>query len=194
MSAHIHTYTYIHTRIQNAHMNKRKARLKRRRGSVCADSPTCQQEALPFSLSASRQRAVQTTSAYLHWCGADPPSSLSTPARSLAMPAHGPPKRGHFSAILAGYIVLSRHLHRLTDRLLKVAYRVLQYFKTTRNFEITSTTLMSDYENTYRNHFYNAPDASFALCPITKRSHQGGSMFMNTALIQYNSSLQQIVA
>ena len=27
----------------------------------------------------------QTTSAYLHWCGADPPSSLSTPAPSLAM-------------------------------------------------------------------------------------------------------------
>ena len=87
MSAHIHTYTYIHTRIQNVHMNARKARLKRRRGSDCAGSPTWHQEALPFSLSASRQRAVQTraTSAYLHWCGADPPSSLSTPAPSLAM-------------------------------------------------------------------------------------------------------------
>ena len=36
MSAHIHTYTYIHTRIQNAHMNARKARLKRRRVSDCA--------------------------------------------------------------------------------------------------------------------------------------------------------------
>jgi len=33
----------------------------------------------------SRQRAVQTTSAYLHWCGADPPSSLSTPTASLAV-------------------------------------------------------------------------------------------------------------
>ena len=85
MSAHIHTYTYIHTRIQNVHMNARKARLKRRRGSDCAGSPTWHQEALPFSLSASRQRAVQTTSAYLHWCGADQPSSLSTPAPSLAI-------------------------------------------------------------------------------------------------------------
>ena len=28
-------------------------------------------------------------SAYLHWCGAGPPSLLSTPAPSLAMPAHG---------------------------------------------------------------------------------------------------------
>ena len=55
--------------------------------------------------SASRQRAVQTTSTYLHWCGADPPSSLSTPAPSLAMPAHGPPKRGHFSVILAGCVL-----------------------------------------------------------------------------------------
>jgi len=29
---------------------------------------------------------------------------LSMPAPSLAMPAHGPPKRGHFSAILAGFL------------------------------------------------------------------------------------------
>jgi len=92
MSAHIHTYTYIYTRIQNVHMNARKARLKRRRGSDCAGSPTWHQEALPFSLSASRQCTVQTTSAYLprDWCGADPPSSLSTPAPSLAMPAMVP--------------------------------------------------------------------------------------------------------
>jgi len=72
MSAHIHTYTYIHTRTQNVHMNARKARLKQRRGHDCAASPPWHQETLPFSLSSSRQRAVQTTSAYLHWCGADP--------------------------------------------------------------------------------------------------------------------------
>ena len=86
MSAHIHTYTYIHTRIQNVHMNAHKARLKRWRSSDCAGSLTWFQEALPFSLSAliapSRQRAIQTTSAYLHWCGADPSSS---PAPSLAV-------------------------------------------------------------------------------------------------------------
>jgi len=85
MSAHIHTYTYIHTRIQNVHMNARNASLKRRRGSDCAGRPTWHQEALPFSLPASRQRAVQTTSAYLHWCGANPPSSLSTPVSSFSM-------------------------------------------------------------------------------------------------------------
>jgi len=39
MSAHIHTYTYVHTRIQNVHMNAHKARLKRRHGSDCAESP-----------------------------------------------------------------------------------------------------------------------------------------------------------
>jgi len=33
----------------------------------------------------SQQRAVQTTFAYLHWCGANPPSSLSTQAPSLAV-------------------------------------------------------------------------------------------------------------
>ena len=82
---HTYTHTHIHTRIQNVHMNARKARLKRRCGSDWAGSPTWHQEALPFSLYASRQRAVQTTSAYLHCCGADPPSSLSTPAPSLTM-------------------------------------------------------------------------------------------------------------
>ena len=115
MSAHIHTYTYIHTRIQNVQMNARKARLKRRRGSDCAGSTTWHQEALPFSLSASRQRAVQTKSAYLHWCRADPPISLSTPAPSLAMPSHGPPKRGHFSAILAGLILCAKPSRGLID-------------------------------------------------------------------------------
>jgi len=65
-------------------MNARKARLKRRRGSDCTGSPTWHQEALPFFLSAWRQRAVPATSAYLHWYGADPPSSLSTPAPNLA--------------------------------------------------------------------------------------------------------------
>jgi len=58
MSAHIHTYTYIHTRIQNVHMNARKARLKRRRVSDCAGRPTRRQEALPFSLSAVIRRGI----------------------------------------------------------------------------------------------------------------------------------------
>jgi len=70
--------------------------------------------------------------------------------------------------------VLSRHLHRPTDRLLKAAYRVLQYLKTTCDFEMMYTTLMSDYENLYRNFFYCAADALFAFCPITRRSHKGG--------------------
>jgi len=90
--------------------------------------------------------------------------------------------------------VMSRHIRRPTDRLLKAAYTVLQYLKTTRDFEITRTTLMSDYENPYRNFLYCAADASFAFCPVTRRSHQGGLIFMNTGLIHYNSSLQQIVA
>jgi len=57
MSAHIHTNTYIHTRIQNVHMNARKAHLKRWRRSDCAGSPG-RQEALPFSLSAVIRRGI----------------------------------------------------------------------------------------------------------------------------------------
>jgi len=58
MSAHIHTYTNIHTRIQNVHMNARRARLKRQHGSDCAGSPTSCQEALSFSLSTAIQTGI----------------------------------------------------------------------------------------------------------------------------------------
>jgi len=45
----------------------------------------------------SRQLAVQTTFAYLHWCGANPRKLPALPR------SRGPPKQGHFSAILAGF-------------------------------------------------------------------------------------------
>jgi len=51
----------------------------------------------------SRQRAVQTTFAYLHWCGANPTSSRKLRAWPRG---RGPPKRGHFSAILAGFFLV----------------------------------------------------------------------------------------
>ena len=84
MSTHIHTYTYIHTRIQNVHMNARKARLKRRRGSDGAGSPTWHQEALPFSLSASRQRAVRPHP--LICTGAEPIHPVHCPRQLPAWP------------------------------------------------------------------------------------------------------------
>ena len=49
----------------------------------------------------SRQRGAQTTSAHLHWCGADPPSSW--PAH-VAGHAGDPPKRGYVFAIFAGFL------------------------------------------------------------------------------------------
>jgi len=71
----IHIYTHTHTKCTYEHTQS------------TSETTALQQhqEALPFSLSASRQRAVQTTSAYLHWYWANPPSSLSTPAPSFAM-------------------------------------------------------------------------------------------------------------
>ena len=38
MSAHIHTYTFMHTHIQNVHMKRTQARLERPRGSERARS------------------------------------------------------------------------------------------------------------------------------------------------------------
>jgi len=136
MSAHIHTYTYIHTRIQTVHMNARKARLKWRRGSDCAESPTWRQEALPFSLSAAIRRGVlfvaisliarheerqisaeqpQPTAVHHTITTARRPDHIRLSALvrswSTQFTAHpsselgrGPPKRGHFPAILAGFI------------------------------------------------------------------------------------------
>ena len=50
MSAHIHTYTYMHTHIQNVHMKRMQARLERRRGSERARS-RCRERKLCTSLS-----------------------------------------------------------------------------------------------------------------------------------------------
>ena len=79
---HTYTHTHIYTHAYKMYIWTHGKHVWK---SDCAGSLTWHQEALPFSLSASRQRAVQTTSAYLHWCGPDPPSSLSTPAPSLAV-------------------------------------------------------------------------------------------------------------
>ena len=50
MSAHIHTYTYIHTHIQNVHMKRTQARLEGQRGSERARS-RCRPRKLCTSLS-----------------------------------------------------------------------------------------------------------------------------------------------
>ena len=48
----------------------------------------------------SRQRTVQTTSDYLHWCGADPPSSLSMPAPAWPCPPETRSFFCHFGGVL----------------------------------------------------------------------------------------------
>jgi len=52
---HIHIYTHTHTKCKCA---RTQARLKRRRVSDCAGSPTWCQEARPFSLSAAIRRGI----------------------------------------------------------------------------------------------------------------------------------------
>ena len=104
MSAHIHTYTYIHTRIQNIHMNARKARLKRRRGSDCAGNLTPRSSALlPVRIATARRPDHIRLSALVR--------SRSTQfiVHASSQLDHGPPKRGHLSAILAGFYRCVRH-------------------------------------------------------------------------------------
>jgi len=52
----------------------------------------------------SRQRGAQTTSAHLHWCGADPPSSWPT---HVVGHKSDPPKRYYIFAIFASFYTLS---------------------------------------------------------------------------------------
>jgi len=105
MSVHTHTSTYIHTRIQNVHMNARKARLKRRLFSPSPPSP--------FSLSAAirrgiplvagspiargttdKRRTTTTNSSALHHHNSAPsrPHPLICTGTEPIHPVHGSPK------------------------------------------------------------------------------------------------------
>jgi len=97
MSAHIHTYTYTHTRIQNVHMNAHKARLKRRRGSDGAGSPTWRQEALPSSLSAAIRRGIPfvASSPIARPRGTTDKRRTTTTNSSLSHHRDGAPSRPH---------------------------------------------------------------------------------------------------
>ena len=137
MSAHIHTYTYIHTRIQNVHMNARKARLKQRCGSDCAGAQLDAKKLCPSpcplqsrggypSWPAARQLPVheerrisaeqpQPTAAHRTITTARRRDYIRLSAlvrsRSTQFIVHAssqlgrdPPKQGHFSAILVGFL------------------------------------------------------------------------------------------
>jgi len=97
MSAHIHTYAYIHTRIQDVHMNARKARLKRRRG--CAGSQLDTKKLCPSPC--PHHNSVPSRPHPLIRVVRSQSTQFIFHASSQL--GHGPPKRGHFSAILAGF-------------------------------------------------------------------------------------------
>jgi len=111
MPAHI----YIHTLMQNVHINARKARLKRRCGIDCAGGSSWPEEALPFSLSAAiwrgipfvastpvarprgttdKRRTTTINSSSLHHHDSAPsrPHPLICTGAEPIHPVHGPPK------------------------------------------------------------------------------------------------------
>jgi len=59
-------------------------------------------QTLQQPITQSRQKGAQTTSAHLHWCGADTPSSWPT---HVAGHKGHPQKRGYILAIFAGFSV-----------------------------------------------------------------------------------------
>ena len=100
MSAHIHKYTCIHTCIQNVHMNARKARLKRRRGSHCASSPTwlCPSPCPPHDSAPSRPHPLICT-------GAKPIHPVHCPRQLPAWP--WPPETRSFFCHFGGVFNIS---------------------------------------------------------------------------------------
>ena len=158
MSAHIHAYTYIRTRIQNVHMNARKARLKRRRGSeaqldakkLCpypcplqsgGGYPSWPAAQLPVHekrrISAEQP---QPTADHRTITTARRPDHIRVSAlvrsRSTQFIVHassklgrGPPKRGHFPAILAGsFSVLCVHFYMSASEYVSARVCVLIVF------------------------------------------------------------------
>ena len=112
MSVHIHTYTYIHTRTQNVHMNARKARLKRalRRQRLRGQPNLTPRSSalLPVRITTARRPDHIRLSALVR--------SRSTPylVHASSQLGHGPPKRGYFPAILAGFFCIYTNTYTYT--------------------------------------------------------------------------------
>jgi len=112
MSAHINTYIYIHTRIQNVHMNARKARLKRRRGSDCANS---QLDTKKFYPSPCPHHDSAPSRPHLLICtGAELIHLVHCPRQFPALP--WPPETRSFFCHFGGFLTMSPNLISLFHR------------------------------------------------------------------------------
>jgi hypothetical protein len=89
--------------------------------------------------------------------------------------------------------MLSRYLAKPNARLIEAAKRVIRYLLKTKDLGITWKIQPEDKETGFANTLFGATDASFAMCPLTRKSHAGYVVFMNHGVVSYKSKLQNIV-
>ena len=88
---------------------------------------------------------------------------------------------------------LSRHLARPCQKVIDAAKRVIIYLYSTRDFSIEWTSSRAEMEAGKANVLTGSVDASFAMDPMTRRSHGGYINFVNSGPVSWKSGLQPIV-
>ena len=92
-----------------------------------------------------------------------------------------------------GLSVLSRFLAKPNDKLINAAKRIIKYLVKTKELGITWKVTAEDRKAGFADVIFGAVDASFAMDPITRRSHAGFVTFCNHGLVSWRSKLQAIV-
>jgi hypothetical protein len=92
-----------------------------------------------------------------------------------------------------GLSVLSRFLAKPNDKLINAAKRIIKYLVKTKELGIVWKVTPEDRKAGFADVIFGAVDASFAMDPITRRSHAGFVTFNNHGLVSWRSKLQAIV-
>ena len=88
---------------------------------------------------------------------------------------------------------LSRHLARPCHKVIARAKRVIRYLIKHRDFAIHWRSAPLDVDAGYANTLFGCVDASFAMCPLTRKSHGGYINFINSGAVSWKSRLEPIV-
>ena len=89
--------------------------------------------------------------------------------------------------------ILSRHLAKPCRKVIDAAKRVIKYFDATKDFSIHWWASERDVNDGMSNRLFGATDASFAMDPISRKSHGGYINFINHGAVSWKSGLQPIV-
>jgi hypothetical protein len=92
-----------------------------------------------------------------------------------------------------GLSVLSRFLAKPNEKTINVVKRIIKYLVKTKDLGITWKVTVEDRKAGFADVIFVAVDASFAMDPITRRSHAGFVTFNNHGLVSWCSKLQSIV-